>query len=1017
MNPAEWSIHHKTLATYFMIVLMGLGAFSFFSLGQTDLPDSTFKILFIQVDWPGASAKEVELEVLDRLERKLQETPWLDNVKSFARPGQGFVVIELEDGTPNPKKTIPEVFYQVRKKLYDIRDQLPEGVRGPYVNDEFGDVYPLIYAVSGNDYTYPQLKDYADIIRQEFLRLDIVEKVTLVGVQDERVYIEMNSVKLAMLGLTPFVIIETIRAQNAMDRAGSIESAKDIYWLRVSGRFENLDAIRETPIIAPDGNRFRLGDIAKVYYGTIDPPIMKIKFNGHEAVGLAIKMKSGYSILDLERLVAEKAATIQKAMPAGLEIGIAANEAQVAAHTRNLFLEKLGVAIAVVLIVSYFSLGLRSGLIVATAFPLVLGTTFLLMNMMGIDLQRISFGALIISLGLLVDDAIIIIEMILVKMAQGMDRFRAATAAYYTTSFPMLTGTLITVAGFLPMAFAQSSMREFMQAIYMVLGITLIVSWIVSVFFTPLLGYSFLKAPLLGAHEEDEIYNTPFYQRLRASVTFCLKRRYLVLGAFAILIAVTFFMARFVEKQFFPLTDRMDLIVETWLPEGSSFYANEAAVKKLEKIFAREEKIVRVTSYIGGDTLRIFTDLNIEQPVPNLTKTYLLLTGTLEDRQQIRARLIAAIAKEVPEVRARVDYFSFGPPVGPPLQLRVMGYDPEILLDAAEKVRRLMEAHPATEGVHLDWRGPAKSIAIDVDQSRARELGIAPDALARNLETLLSGWPITELRRHDEKVAVIMRLEGDERQKLEDVKKLFIHLPNGNAIPLVQVAHIKLQVEEGVLWRYNRLPTVTVRAYLPWTIQPATVIDEIWPKVQAIQAQLPLGYHIEIGGNVEKNMIMDAAMQATMPLILFIIFTILMIQLQSFGNTFITLATAPLGLIGAIFALYIANRPLGFVAQLGIIAMAGIIMRNTVILIDQIRQDRARGLNLWQSIIESTVRRFRPIVLTAVAAVLALVPLATDAFWGPMAIAMMGGLTIATILTVFFLPSFYALCFRARPEE
>ena len=1000
-----------------MLVLIILGSLSFFSLGQTDMPDWTFKILFIEVDWPGASAKEIELEVLDRLERKLQETPWLDNIKSFARPGRAFIIIELEDGTPNPKKTIPEVFYQVRKKIYDIRDQLPEGVVGPYVNDEFGDVYPLIYAVSGDDYTYPQLKDYADIIRQEFLRLDIVEKVTLVGVQDERVYIEASNEKLAALGLTPFQIMDMIRGQNAMDRPGSIESSDETYWLRLSGRFENLNDIRDIPIIAADGNRFRLGDIAHVYYGTIDPPIMKMKLNGRKAIGLAIKMKSGYSVLDLERLVGEKAAALQKAMPAGLEIGVAADEARVAAHTRNLFLEKLGVAIAVVLIVSYFSLGFRSGLIVATAFPLVLGSTFLLMNMMGINLQRISFGALIISLGLLVDDAIIIIEMILVKMAQGMDRFRAATAAYHTTSFPMLTGTLITVAGFLPMAFAKSSMSEFMQAIYMVLGITLIVSWIVSVLFTPLLGYSFLKAPPLGAHEEDEVYNTPFYKRLRASVAFCLKNRLMVFSAFFMLVAAAFFTARFVEKQFFPLTDRMDLIVETWLPEGASFYANEAVIKKLDKIFAREKNIVRVTNYIGGDIPRIFTDLNIEEPVPNLTKTYLLLSGTLEARESVRSRLIQAIAKEIPEVRTRVDYFSFGPPVGAPLQLRVMGYETEILLDAAAKIRHLMETHPATEGVHLDWRGPAKSIAVEIDQDRAKELGIAPDILARNLETLLSGWPVTELRRHDERVAVIMRLEGSERQKLEDIKKLFVHLPNGDAVPLTQIAHVKLQVEDGIRWRYNRFPTVTVRAYLPWTIQPATVIDEIWPKVQAIQAQLPVGYHIEIGGNVEKNIIMDAALKETMPLILLIILTLLMIQLQSFSLTFMVLATAPLGLIGAIFALYIANRPLGFVAQLGIIAMAGIIMRNTVILIDQIRQDRDRGLNLWQAIIESTVRRFRPIVLTAIAAVLALVPLATDAFWGPMAIAMMGGLTIATVLTIFFLPTFYALCFGARPEE
>lgn len=1015
-NLAALGLRHPALTRYFIVLFIGLGLGSFFSLGQTDMPNWTIKTMVIQVQWPGATAQEMEQQVTDKIERKLQDTPWLDFVESYSVPGESFIFVQLEDGIVPPKVKVPDTWYQVRKKVSDMRHELPAGVQGPFFNDEFGDIFPRIYAVYGQDHDYAELKEQADWIRQELLlREDMVEKVTLLGVQEERIYVEFSAARLATLGIRPQEIAATLREQNDMVGAGALESSQDRLFVRVSGGFHNIEEIRAVPIAGPGGKVFRLGDIASVEPGYLDPPVFKIRYNGQAAIGLAISMRDGYSVLALANSLDRQFAELEPHLTPGVGIGLIADEPRVVANTMQVFLKKLGLAILIVLVVSYFSLGFRAGLVVATAFPLVLGITFLLMKLWPIDLQRISLGALIISLGLLVDDAIIIIEMMLVKMAQGMDRVRAATAAYSSTSFPMLTGTLISIGGFMPMALAESSMHEFMHGFYAVLGIALVVSWLVSVLFTPYIGYALLPAaPRDKALDEAAVYQTPFYRRLRAVIQTCVRRKYLVMAGLFGLILLTIAAAQRVDKQFFPLTERPELIAEVWLPEGSSFQANEEVVSKLENMLRRDAGVERWVNYIGWDSPRIFTDLNILQPAPNLNKSIIVAKNT-QERRALRTRLQKFFAEELPEVRARVDHFSFGPPVGPPVQVRLLGEDPVILARIAERVRAEVEAHPDVEDVHLDWRGPARILNVQVDQERLRALGLSSGKIAADLEMSLSGVTVTQLRKGDESVNVVFRLRQEDRTATEQLPYLPIGLPDGKTISLGQVAKLHIGTEEGVRWHHNRFYSIRVRAYLPWNIQPHTVIRDLAATFEQLRSELPGGYHIEVAGNVEVNQTMDAAMAKVMPVILLAIITILMIQLQQLSLTLLVLSTAPLGLIGTVFALLLVDRPLGFVAQIGILAMAGIIMRNTVILVDQVDQDLQAGLTPWEAIVESSVRRFRPIALTGLASVLALGPLTTDPFWGPMAWSMMGGLLVATLLTVVFIPALYAIVRRVSP--
>ncbi|MDD3650545.1 efflux RND transporter permease subunit [Immundisolibacter sp.] len=1009
-NVAEWGLRHPALTAYLIGLVLLTGTVAFFSLGQTDMPNWTMRNMLLRVYWPGASAEQIEQQVVDKIERKLQETPWLDNVASTSKPGEAWIWVNLSNFLADPKPVVPDIWYQVRKKVGDIRDSLPPGVQGPYFDDEFGDVYPLVYGVWGDDFSYVELKKQADWLRDELLRLDIVEKVVEVAIQPQRVFVEFDTARLANLRLSPLALIEALAGHNAMQPAGMIENGSERVRLRLDGQFRSLDDIRHVPLKAADGRLLSVGELATVRAGYEDPPQLRMRINGHPGVGLAVSMAEGYSVIDLRRQVVDTLARLEPGLPVGVHVTPVADEPEVVSHTLNKFFFKLAMAIGIVLVVSYFTLGFRSGLVVALAFPLVLGTTFVAMKLLDVDLQRISLGALIISLGLLVDDAIIIVEMMLVKLHQGMDRFHAAAAAYTSTSFPMLTGTLVTVAGFMPIAIAKTATREFMFGLYGVIAVALIVSWVVSVLFTPYLAYRLL--PATAGHAET-VYDTPFYQRLRAVIRFCVDRRGLLLAALAVLAVLALLAGRQVEKQFFPLTDRADLIVETWLPEGSSFAANEQLAKDLDTLLGSEHGIRRWVSYVGTDTPRIFTDLWIEPPAHNVIKTYVLAEDR-PTRDRLREDLRTRIARELPQARTRVNVFPFGMPVPASLEYRVSGPDRRKLRDIAAEVRAAVETYPQATGIHYDWRGPITTVRVELDQARLAALGLSPQRLGEGLDMLLLGKPVTQLRDGDETIDVVLRLTDDERTRLGYLQNVPVPLADGHSLPLGQLAKLQLAVEEGVVRRYNRVPTITVRADIPWYVQPLDVDARLKPQLDAVRARLPLGYHLEVGGTGEMNAEVDAAIGGAMPIILLAIVTLLMVQLQRLSLTLLVVASAPLGLIGVLLTLWAVDLPLGFVARLGVLALAGITMRNTVILVEQIRQDVAAGTSAYQAVIEASVRRFRPIVVTAAAAILALVPLMTDPFWGPMAYAMMGGLLVATVLTVLCVPALYAACFRLR---
>ena len=1011
-NLAEWGLRRPALTAYLIGLILLTGTVAFLNLGQTDMPDWTMRNMPIRVLWPGASAEQMEQQVIDKIERKLQDTPYLDNLISASKPGEAWIWVNLENTMTDPKGKVPDIWYQVRKKVSDIRDTLPPGVQGPYFNDEFGDVYPLVYGVWGDEFSYAELKDQADWLREELLRLPIVEKVVLVGAQPQRVYLNLSTARLGNLRVSPLALTDAIAGHNAMQPAGQIENAADRIRLRLGGQFTSADDIGRVPVRAADGRLLAVSDLAEVTTGYQDPADQVMRVNGHRAVGLAISMATGGNVVDLRRDVVALMQRLEPGMTLGMHATLAADEPQVVTRTLNKFLFKLAVAIGIVLLVSYATLGLRSGLVVATAFPLVLGATFVAMQALDVDLQRISLGALIISLGLLVDDAIIIVEMMLVKMRQGLDRFHAASAAYTSTSLPMLTGTLVTIAGFLPIALAHSPMREFMFGLYGVIAVALLVSWLVSVLFTPYLAYRMLPARL---DHHTEVYDTPFYRRLRALVRACVDRRWWTLAAVAGLCALAALISPQVEKQFFPLTDRPDLIVETWLPEGSSFAANEALAKDIDRLLGSEPGVVRWASYVGSDTPRIFTDLWIELPAHNVIKTYVLTTDR-PTRDRLRESLRTRIANEVPQARARVNVFPFGIPAPASIEYRVTGPDKQRLHDLAAQVRSVLHAHPQTSGVRYSWRGPVATVRAELDHARLAALGLSAQRLGESLDMLLSGRPITQLRQGDETIDVMLRLTDDERTRLGYLPNVPVPLADGSSLPLGQLAQLQPALEDGVISHYNRVPAIMVYADLPWYVQPLDIDVQIKDQLDAIRARLPLGYHVEIAGIGEISAEIDEAIGAAMPIIALVIVTLLMVQLHHLGLTALVVATAPLGLIGVLFTLWAVDLPLGLVARLGVLALAGITMRNTVILVDQIRQDVAAGLGRYEAVIESTVRRFRPIVVTAAAAIFALIPLMSDPFWGPMAYAMMGGLALATVLTVLFVPALYAACFRVRPS-
>ena len=1010
-NLSEWALAHQQLVLYFIVALMVSGVIAYGNLGQAEDPDFTIKVIVINTVWPGASAEEVELQVTEKLEKKLQETPWLDHVRSYSRPGQSMIFVFLKDYAP--PKAVPDVWYQVRKKISDIRHTLPRGAQGPFINDEFGDTFGTIYAFTADGFSYAQMKEYAEAARLELLRIPNIAKVELLGEQAEKVYVEISHKKLATLGIEPLLIFNILDAQNAMTPAGSVETASDRIYLRVSGDFDSVESIRNIGIRA-NNRQFRLGDIARVYPGYADPPSLKMRYQGKDAIGVAISMAKGGDIIDLGKQLAPAIARLRANLPVGLELHAVADQPTVVKRSVREFMRTLGEAVAIVLLVSFISLGFRTGVVVALCIPLTLAVTFLFMKIFGIDLQRISLGALIIALGLLVDDAIIAVEMMVNKMEQGWDRMRAASYAYTSTAFPMLTGTLVTAVGFLPVGFAKSSAGEYTFSIFAVVTLALLISWVVAVIFTPYIGYKILPDHTVhpDAHE-DAVYQKKFYLIFRRTVTWCVRFRKTVLLATGLLFAAALVGFALVEQQFFPSSNRPELLIDLSLPEGASIRATHAEVLKMEKLLGKDADIEQHSVYVGGGAPRCYLPLDIQLPNPSFAQ-FVVLSKSNDARERVFKRVTAALETDFPMVRGRVNRLENGPPVGYPVQFRVSGPNPATVKSLAAEAAAVVRDNAHVFNVHLDWNERAKVVKVNVDQDKARALNINSAQLSAVLNSILTGYSITFLREGDKLIEVLARAEAAERMDIGAIGDYNIPLTGGRTVPLSQLATVSYELEDGVVWHRNRLPTVTVRADIQGNIQAPVVTAQIDPLLKPLRDKLPPGYFIDIGGAVEESAKGQASVAAVMPLMIFVTITLLMIQLQSISRTCLVLLTAPLGLIGATFFLLLFNIPFGFVAMLGVIALSGMIMRNSVILVDQIEQDIAAGKPPWEAIIGSTVRRFRPIMLTAAAAILAMIPLTRSDFWGPMAVAIMGGLLVATVLTLLFLPALYAAWFRVK---
>ena len=1017
-NLSEWALGHQALVLYFMLVLAVVGVGSYLRLGQAEDPDFTFRVMVVRTMWPGAAADEVERQLTDRIEKKLQETPSLDFLRSYSKPGESVVYVFMKDSSRAAE--IKDAWYQVRKKVSDIRATLPAGVIGPFFNDEFGETFGNIYALTGEGFTYAQLKETADRIRNQLLRVKDVAKVELVGEQDEKIYVELANAKLGTFGIEPAVVFAALQQQNAVASSGSFETPTDRIYLRVSGALDSVESVKAIPIRA-NGRTFRLGDVAHVSRGFADPPQPRMRYMGREALGVAVSMVPRGDIIALGHALDAQVDRIEAELPVGLEIARVNNQPETVKRSVKEFTRTLAEAVGIVLLVSFLSLGLRTGLIVALSIPLTLAVTFFFMYQAGIDLHKISLGALIIALGLLVDDAIISVEMMVVKMEQGWERVKAASFAYTSTAMPMLTGTIVTAAGFLPIGLARSATGEYTFSIFAVATIALLVSWVVSVVFVPYLGYKLLpdfhKA---GTHDEHAVYDRAFYRRFRRIVAWCVDRRWLVIAATAGLFVLSVFAFRFVQQQFFPAAIRPELIVDLRLPEGASTAATEAQMRRMEKILLTDpqvkDRLENFVGYVGSGSPRFY--LPIDQQLVNANiGQFILNSRSVDDREAVRARLLEVFERDFPDVRGRVNRLEIGPPVGYPVQWRVVGEDKQVIRRIAREVAQVMRDNPWTREVSFDWEEPSKVIRLTIDQSRARVLGISSQELAQYVGTVISGLPATTWRERDKQVDVVVRGDRDERTYVSLLKSLAVPIGRGRTVPLAQVADISYGLEQGVYWRRDRLPAITVRSDLKDGIQAPVVSKQVDEKLAQVRAKLPLGYRIDTGGAIEDAGKGQASIAVVAPVMVIVMITALMLQLQSFSRLAMVLLTAPLGLIGVVAALLLFRVPFGFVAMLGTIALAGMIMRNSVILVDQIDHDIREGLAPFEAIVEATVRRFRPIMLTAAAAVLAMIPLARSNFYGPMAVAIMGGLIVATGLTLLFLPALYAAWFRVRRPE
>ena len=1010
-NLSRWAIEHPALVRFFIVLILLVGARSYFELGQAEDPPFTFKTMLIQAQWPGASTQEVSEQLTERIEKKLQELPELDFVASYAKPGETALFVNIKETVRG--RDVAAVWYQIRKKIGDLKPQLPAGVQGPFFNDEFGDTFGSIYAITGDGFSRADLRKIGEDAQREVRRLPNVGKVELFGVVPEKIYIEVQTQKLATLGITAQQLIQAVQEQNSVVANGRVENDVLSIPLRVSGPYSDVERLREG-IVKVGGRSLRLGDIGEVTRRYEDPPATEIRSQGEPAVLLGVSLAEGGDVVVMGRAVAATMAALQKSLPVGVEIRQIHDQPSIVSRAVKLFMQSFLEAVAIVLAVTFLALKWRAGLVVALSIPVVLAITFTVMWLFDIDLHRISTGALIISLGLLVDDAIIAVEMMAHKLEAGWGRFEAATYAFQSTAFPMLTGTLLTATAFLPIALAKSMVGEYTFAIFAVTTIALLSSWLVAVVVTPYLGYVLLK-PTHQVADEDASYHTPFYRRFRAAVTWCVTHRRAVIALTVLALIIGVAAMQKVEKQFFPQSDRLEILVEMWLPEGASIDATRAEAVRLETLLRQGEDVAHVISYIGQGAPRFV--LGLDQRLNNRNFAQLVVIAKdVPAREREIARIRHLFETDFPNVRGRAVRFEYGPPAGYPVQYRLSGSDIPQLKIEAEKLRRIVAAQPQVTAVNLDWNEQSLTMKALLDQDKIKALGLSSEQVGRVLALQLAGVSLTQFRENDLLIDVVLRTPRSEHADVDALRALPIGNFNGQSVTLGQIARLEPVFEDGVIWRRDRLPTIAVRGDPVGKTQPATIIAALAPQVDAFKAQLPPGFRLEVGGPVESSAKANTAIGASWPLILITTFTLLMLQLGNFSRALLVVLTAPLGIIGVAIALLVSGQPMGFVALLGIISLAGMIMRNSVILVDQIQQDVRRGLSQWDAIIESTVRRMRPITLTAAAAALAMIPLSRSIFWGPMAFAVMGGLVAATFLTLFFLPALYAAWFRVKRE-
>jgi multidrug efflux pump len=1013
INLSAAAIKHKQLTLFFILAIAIAGFFGYFKLGQREDPDFTFRAINVRTLWPGATSQQVDDQLTNRIEKKLQELPYFKRTQSYSKSGESLIILELLDTAPRAE--VQQIWYQARKKINDIRHTLPQEAIGPFFNDEFGDVFGSIYAFTGDGFNLSELRDKLEDVQQNLLRIKDVSKVELIGVQDDKIYVEIGNTKLAAFGIDANQIAAQLQAQNAITASGIVNNKDSTIPIRVSGSFETVTSVKELQLVVPSSGRIiRLGDVANVYRGYADPPFQTIRFQGKPSIAVAVSMKNDGDVLQLGQNLDAAMAKIKADLPIGVEFEQVSNQPKVVKQAVGTFMQSLLEAIAIVLFVSFITLGWRAGAVVALTIPFVLLATFLVMTWFKIDLHRISTGALIIALGLLVDDAMIVVEMMVRKLEEGFEKFDAATYAYSSTAWPMLSGTLVTAAGFLPIATAKSATGEYTFAMFSVVTIALILSWFAAILATPLFGYWILKSKAAAGSAHHEHFDTPFYKRLRRIIDWCIRHRWVTIVVTAIGLVLGGIGMGMTEKQFFPTSDRTEIMVELWLPEGASFNATEQQVEKLETFLKADKEVQTFVTSVGNSLPRFYLSLNQELFRPNFAHS-LILTDTVQARDNVVLRLQKELNNNFPGVRARAIRTPLGPPISYPIIFRVSGPEVAQIKRIGDEVAQVLRQHPKTRDINTDWGDRSPALQVTIDQDRARALGISSQTVMRTLGAAISGAPIAQYRERDRLIDVVLRAPEQERIAIAQIQDLQISSASGKFVALSQVAKIEQIMEEPIIRRYSRVPTLSARADILEGVQAPDVSAQIDPQLNAIRAKLPPGYRIDAGGAYEENTNAQASIGAGVPLMIFAWLMLLMLQLQSFSLTAMVLLTAPFGIVGVAIGLLGARMPFGFVAMLGMIALMGIIMRNTIILIDQIKQDLALGVAPWVAAREAAVRRFRPITITAAAAVLAMIPLTRSVLWGPMAVAIMAGLVIATVLTILSVPAIYAAWYRVKP--